>query len=135
MVSMSDKLIEHRLQRHIGGSTQGWQSPSLQSSLPSGVSLWGFGCASGVVPVHCPDTIVTLDGCPPPIRLQDVVRSQSLEDQHLSLLVVGVHVNPIYNSEGISTVSNSNVEVPLASGLSFVDRSPNKGYHFLQSLE
>jgi len=70
-----------------------------------------------VVPVDGADTIVTFDGKPKPVGLQDLVEFQGLEDELTPLVLVGLHEYPVFNSEGFAASLHALVEDPFVPGL------------------
>ena len=62
--------------------------PRGQCPCPGRVTLGWFRGPGGVVPVHGAYPIVTFDGEPTPVGLQDLVWSQSLEDEFTPLVLM-----------------------------------------------
>jgi len=70
-----------------------------------------------VVPIDGTDPIVTFDGEPTPVCLQDLVGSQCLEDEFTPLVFVGLHKYPVSNLEGFAASLHALVEGSFVPGL------------------
>jgi len=81
VVPLSDKVVEDRLNRFTTRRGKGGDLPRGQCPCPGRVTLGWFRGPGGVVPVDSAYTIVTFDGKPTPVCLQDLVGSQRLEDE------------------------------------------------------
>jgi len=69
-----------------------------------------------VVPIDGTDSIVTFDGKPTPVGLQDLVESQCLEDEFTPLILVGLHEYPVFNWKGFAASLHVVVEGSFVPG-------------------
>jgi len=87
IIPLSDKMVKAS-ERFTSRRGEGRDTPCGQGPGPGWVTLrWLLG-PGGVVSVNGADPLVTLDGEPAPIRLQDVVGSKGLEDELAPVVLV-----------------------------------------------
>jgi len=88
IIPLSDKIVEDSLERFTSRRGEGRDTPGGQGPGPGWVTFRGFRGPAGMVAVNGADPIVTFDGEPAPIRLQDLVGSKGLEDELAPLVLV-----------------------------------------------
>jgi len=117
VVPLSDKVVEDSLNRFTTRRGKGGDLLRGQCPCPGRGTLGWFRGPGGVVPVDSAYTIVTFDGKPTPVCLQDLVGSQRLEDEFPPLVLVRLHEYPVSNPEGFASSLYALVEGPFVPGL------------------
>jgi len=69
-----------------------------------------------MVPIDGTYTIVTFDGKPTSVGLQDLLGSQCLEDEFTFLVLEGLHEYPVFNLEGFAANLHALVEGSFVPG-------------------
>lgn len=75
VVTLSDQKVNYRLNRFTSRGRKGGDLARSQGPRPGRVPLWWLRGPSGVVPIYGAFTIVTINGEPTPVRLQETVWS------------------------------------------------------------
>jgi len=125
IIPLSDKVVADSLNWFSTRRGKGGDLPRGQFPCPGRITLGRFRGPGGLVPVDSAYTLVTFDCQPTPVCLQDLLGSQSLEDEFPPLVLVRVHEYPISNSEGFASSLYALVEGPFVPGLSLLHGVPD----------
>jgi len=125
VIPLSDKVVEDSLNRFTTRQGKGGDLSRGQCPCPGRITLGRFRGPGGMVPVDSAYTIVTFDGQPTAVCLQDLVGSQRLEDEFPPLVLVRLHEYPISNSEGFASSLYALVEGPFVPGLRLLHGVPH----------